>query len=214
MTRTPLVGPGVTTANSPVDEDVWREAVAIANIPTLLPVLVQMTGDRRWLEDPYRPSRTQGLGDDDSGGLPDHLQDQIRDAALGAVLEWQAGKPLAIPAPSDELLVEMMSVSLGGTVPCEYAPMISHERGVADERRSSNTQGDAADPPPGFSVLIVGAGVSGPCTNTVWTHPGMDTYYRNSKGRVVVNNPFKIIDYWQMTDTASLDDYRTGPRRS
>lgn len=162
MTHTTLVDPE-GTASPPADDDAWREAVAIANIPTLLVVLVQMTGDRRWLEDPYRPTRTKGLGDNDDGGLPERLQDQIRDAALAAIREWRAGKPLAIPAPSADLLVEMMSVSLGETVPPEYAPMIAHELGVADERRAASAGADAAGPPPGFGVLIVGAGVSGLC---------------------------------------------------
>jgi 4-hydroxyacetophenone monooxygenase len=39
----------------------------------------------------------------------------------------------------------------------------------------------------------------------VWTHPGMDTYYRNGRGRVVVNTPFRIVDFWAMT--------RMDPRR-
>jgi 4-hydroxyacetophenone monooxygenase len=42
----------------------------------------------------------------------------------------------------------------------------------------------------------------------VWTHPGMDTYYRNARGRVVVNTPFRIVDFWHMTRNADLDDYR------
>ena len=41
----------------------------------------------------------------------------------------------------------------------------------------------------------------------VWTYPGVDGYVRNSKGRIVVNNPFRIIDMWRMTDTADLSDY-------
>ena len=44
----------------------------------------------------------------------------------------------------------------------------------------------------------------------VWTYPGFETYYKNSKGRVVVNNPFRIIDFWTMTETADLGEYRLG----
>ncbi|MEA3216397.1 MAG: 4-hydroxyacetophenone monooxygenase, partial [Acidimicrobiia bacterium] len=42
---------------SPEHKQQFEEAVAIANIPTLLMVLVQLTGDTRWLEDPYKPHR-------------------------------------------------------------------------------------------------------------------------------------------------------------
>ncbi len=45
----------------------------------------------------------------------------------------------------------------------------------------------------------------------VWTYPGVDGYVRNSKGRIVVNNPFRIIDMWRMTETADLADYRLSP---
>jgi 4-hydroxyacetophenone monooxygenase len=47
--------------------------------------------------------------------------------------------------------------------------------------------------------------------NMVWTHPGMRTYYRNSRGRVVVNSPYRNVDWWYMTRAASLDDYLLEP---
>ncbi|WP_234807677.1 flavin-containing monooxygenase [Mycolicibacterium bacteremicum] len=43
--------------------------------------------------------------------------------------------------------------------------------------------------------------------NSIWTHPGMSTYYRNSKGRVVTNSPWKYIDYWRRTHEPKLTDY-------
>ena len=55
----------------PDEEQQFAEAVAIANIPTLLMVLVQLTGERRWLADPYRPRRPHGMGDNDTGQLPE-----------------------------------------------------------------------------------------------------------------------------------------------
>ena len=45
----------------------------------------------------------------------------------------------------------------------------------------------------------------------VWTHPGMDVYYRNSRGRIVVNNPFRIVDFWHRIRHADLDDYAVEP---
>ena len=41
----------------------------------------------------------------------------------------------------------------------------------------------------------------------VWTHRGMSTDYRNAKGRVVVNNPFRIVDMWKWTEQAEAEDY-------
>lgn len=47
----------------------------------------------------------------------------------------------------------------------------------------------------------------------VWTHPGMDTWYRNAKGRVFSVQPWRLVDYWQMTHDADLSDYVTSSRR-
>ena len=48
--------------------------------------------------------------------------------------------------------------------------------------------------------------------NMVWTHEGMQTYYRNSRGRVVVNLPYRNVDLWHMTEQPDLDDYVVQPR--
>ena len=45
----------------------------------------------------------------------------------------------------------------------------------------------------------------------VWTHPGMSTYYRNDKGRVVVNYPFRNVDLFASTSHVDLDDYLVEP---
>ena len=70
---------GALAGAGDIDQDAaFRAAVAIANIPTLLMVLVQLTGDTRWLEPPYAPERGRGLDDNDDGGLPDDVQAEIR----------------------------------------------------------------------------------------------------------------------------------------
>jgi 4-hydroxyacetophenone monooxygenase len=43
----------------------------------------------------------------------------------------------------------------------------------------------------------------------VWTHPGMQTYYRNSQGRVVVNFPWRNVDLFEMTKQVNLQEYLT-----
>lgn len=45
----------------------------------------------------------------------------------------------------------------------------------------------------------------------IWTHPGVATYYRNSKGRVVLATPWSLLEYWQMTHDVDLDDFETIP---
>ena len=45
----------------------------------------------------------------------------------------------------------------------------------------------------------------------IWTHPKLRTYYRNSRGRVVVNIPWRVVDYWEMLRDVDLEDYLCEP---
>jgi 4-hydroxyacetophenone monooxygenase len=150
--------------DGPASDQQIAEAIEIANIPTLLMVLVQMTGDQRWLEDPYRPTRNRGLGDNDDGGLDSHVQAEIRSNALEAINAWRAGKPMAVPAPPRQMLVDMLSVSVGENVPLEYADMMAHELGLDEGQESEAAAAPSgATVPDGFNAVIIGAGASGIC---------------------------------------------------
>jgi 4-hydroxyacetophenone monooxygenase len=41
-----------------------------------------------------------------------------------------------------------------------------------------------------------------------WSHPSVTTWYKNSKGRIVTNQPWRLVDYWKLTHHAKMDDYR------
>jgi 4-hydroxyacetophenone monooxygenase len=41
----------------------------------------------------------------------------------------------------------------------------------------------------------------------VWTHPGMNNWYRNAKGRVFAPMPWRLVDYWKMTQKPMMTDY-------
>jgi 4-hydroxyacetophenone monooxygenase len=136
----------------------FAEAIAIANIPTLLMVLVQLTGELRWLEEPYRPQRARGMGDNDTGALPEAVQAEIRQAALEAILAWRAGRPVAVPEPTSDLRLKMLSCAMSEKVPVEYDRIIAAEL-LLEERDVI----EKLPVPDGFEVLIIGAGVSGLC---------------------------------------------------
>lgn len=138
-----------------------REAVGIANVPALLMVLFQATGDGRWLEAPYLPVRGKGLDDHDSGGLTEQIQAEIREAATQVFLDLQNGKELAVPTPSPEVVVRMMSVCMGEEVPEVYGPMISTELARRLGVETEQTRMEAVPAPEGFRVLVVGTGVAG-----------------------------------------------------
>jgi 4-hydroxyacetophenone monooxygenase len=141
-----------------LDSTRLKNAVEIANIPTLLMVLVQMTGDDRWLEAPYRPSRLRGMGDNDDGGLSASAQAEVRSAAVDAILAWKAGAPVALPDPSGPMLVRMLSVAMSEEVPPEYGEMTAAQLG-----QTPFLHHDRIEVSEDFSVAIIGAGVSGLC---------------------------------------------------
>ena len=138
-----------------------RDALQAANVPTLLIMLVQMTGDKKWMESPFRPTRARGLEDNDDGGLTEKIQKRVRVAAYEAILEWRDGKPIALPRPSDRELVEMLGVAAGETVPEEYGPMIAEDLGLQPEGDRSDAASRTEPPPPGFRAIVIGAGASG-----------------------------------------------------
>jgi 4-hydroxyacetophenone monooxygenase len=46
----------------------------------------------------------------------------------------------------------------------------------------------------------------------VWTHPGVDNWYRNSRGRVVVITPWRNDAFWRMTRQANPEEYVFGAK--
>ncbi|QSE86094.1 flavin-containing monooxygenase [Rhodococcus koreensis] len=131
------------------------EALPSANIPTLLLLLYQFTGDSRWISAPYTLSKSR-WDDNDAGGLAPDLQAEVRAAALEAIIAWKNGTPIAKPRLTSDDIISMMSFSEAEPIPAEYAALMTHKL----------EQYSGATPEPiencgGFRVLIIGAGMSG-----------------------------------------------------
>lgn len=132
-----------------------RPALEVANIPTLVLVLAHLTGDGRWLEDPYRPKPGKVLDDNDSGGLPDDIQAEIRHAAYDVIVASEASG-VTFPDLEPSRVAEMLGVALVEEVPDEYGPLLAEELGVVsrDVDIDGSDKGD-------LSVVIIGAGLYG-----------------------------------------------------
>ncbi|GAA5063761.1 flavin-containing monooxygenase [Nocardia callitridis] len=154
-------GHGVGFGPDRLTEAEVRTAVARANIPSLLMVVFQTTGDEKWLAAPYLPTRGKGLGDHDSGGLDEVVQREIREAAVAAVLDLQNGVRPAIETPSPELTVRMMTVCMGEPVGAEYGQMLSLELARRAAPDSPHLAQEPLGAPEGFSVIVIGTGVAG-----------------------------------------------------
>ncbi|MEV1292855.1 NAD(P)/FAD-dependent oxidoreductase [Pseudonocardia sp. NPDC049635] len=142
--------------NNPVDRgsSTLADALEHANLPSLVPVLYQLTGDRRWLAEPFRPTRSRGMDDNDSGGFSPEVAAQIRTAVVSAVAAYEAGRPPAVPAPTGPALTELLELANGEEVPEEYAEMVAQDMGF-------ETHTPRVPPPNDMTVLVIGAGVSG-----------------------------------------------------
>jgi len=127
-----------------------NRAVRNADLRVLTMCLFQITGDRKWLNEPYLPQRDVRLVAPEDAGFSDAIADEIMEAAIA-----EFGSEPKITDPGDDLMVKMMSVCLGEPIPPEYAPMMREEMGMLS--RDVEWPDDALRP----STLVVGAGASG-----------------------------------------------------
>ncbi len=139
------------------------DAVRDADLRVLVMCLFQITGDRKWLAEPFLPRRDVRLVAPEDAGFSDEIAEQIWAAAAAA-----SGSKPAIDDPGDELMVEMMSTCLGEPVAPEYAPMMREEMGFI----SRDVEWPAAAEHP--SILIVGAGASGIIMGARLARMGLD----------------------------------------
>jgi 4-hydroxyacetophenone monooxygenase len=140
-----------------LDDAALEDAVQCANLPTLLMVLIHLTGDLAWMREEFRPKRASPQRLD--GGYDRTRAASIRAEALAALRAFRdRGAPLT-PLPEPALLAQMMSFSLGQDLPPEYVPMMLADMGLpsAGAAPTSPLTAAAGD----FHVLIIGAGMSG-----------------------------------------------------
>lgn len=131
------------------------EALPAANIPTLLLLLYQFTGDDRWLMPPFTPEKSR-WDDNDSGGLLPAMQEEVRVAALEAITAWRSGEPIARPKLTSDELIQMLSFSEAEPIPSEYGELMGYKL-----RRYSGEEAAPVGVPAEFRALIIGAGMSG-----------------------------------------------------
>ena len=48
--------------------------------------------------------------------------------------------------------------------------------------------------------------------NMVWAHGGVGNWYKNARGRVIANSPWRLVDYWAMTKEFKLGDFELSTR--
>jgi 4-hydroxyacetophenone monooxygenase len=158
------------TATIPGTDDDLRAALRDVNLPNLLMVMVQLSGDTRWMSARYVPqpivAPEGSMFADDSGGYADDVAAEIRAGALAILRKVRDGQ-LALPeVPSLETFNTMLTFSVAEPVPRDYAAMLLEETGLVDRdaqwrkalAQARNKQRRALDD---FHIVIIGAGMSG-----------------------------------------------------
>jgi 4-hydroxyacetophenone monooxygenase len=143
------------------DDDALRQALDDAHLPTLLLSLAHLTGERRWLQEPYRPTPPRGGDEHTSGGLVPAVQAQLKQDAHAVLSDLLAGRRQPAGDPEPEELCDMLSISLGkpGLLGPEHAGLMADELGVTSRAV------EIPDPPApeDFRVIVIGAGLAGIC---------------------------------------------------
>jgi 4-hydroxyacetophenone monooxygenase len=137
-----------------------RSALEAADPATLLLVLVQLTGDRAWLER-ARPHISGPMSYHET--MPDELRREIRDTLMSTLTEYAERNRDWPPLPEGELLIEMLGTAVGADIDADYAAMIredldpNHYPPGELARGSVPRRAGEAD----LDAIIIGAGMSG-----------------------------------------------------
>ena len=76
-------------------------------------------------------------------------------------------------------------------------------------------EGMAALEPTEEAQEVFNARVDETIKGLIWSHPKAKSYYKNSRGRVFLSCPYRLVDYWHMTRRPKPEDYRvTAPARA
>ena len=144
----------------PHDDDAIRTALEDAHLPSLLPALAQITGDRSLLREDLFPDTVTLAAE--QGGLSPEAQAAARELALETLAKWRDSGSVVAPPPSLAEVRGMMDFLIGDHVSDDYLPLLLEELAFADaDARAPEWNKDAIDAGRDMRVVVIGAGMSG-----------------------------------------------------
>ncbi|MFN3425251.1 MAG: FAD-dependent oxidoreductase [Novosphingobium meiothermophilum] len=187
------------------DEAALAHALDEANVPTLLAAYVHLSHDREMLE-AFAPHIRPAYSDPPTS-IPDALADELR-LKLRDLLT--TGRGIADRAPSDDLIQQIMSVTVGEPVEDEFIELVHDQCGFRPWIDRSRQPGRIA-PQTGFKVLVIGAGMTGMAAATKLREAGYEfvvieknpevggTWYENRYPGVGVDTPSHFYSFsWEI----------------
>lgn len=149
---------GLDTSKDNLTREQVLAAVEGAAVPVLLMVVYQVTGNRGWLDDRYRPHKFRGVAPRDTGGLSDEAQREVREAAVPVIEALLRGDTPALTLDDRDAMIEAASFFLGEPIDDRHAIILREELG---RRAQFPTEPPQSKAPTGFRAIVIGAGISG-----------------------------------------------------
>ena len=200
--------------NIPGGDEELRAALSDANLPTLLMVMTQISGDDRWLTERYKPEPIQvpegELFPNDTGNFDDEIAAEIRAAAFELLNQCKNSGDQLPSAPDVARMRQMMEFSTGEPVDDEFCAMLLEETNFVNRDEDWQTEIDklaGADSIQDFNVIVIGAGMSGICTGIKLKQAGIEytmieknaavggTWYENTYPDCGVDTPNHFYSY-------------------
>ena len=200
--------------NIPGDDNELRTALSDVNLPTLLMVMAQFSGDDRWLTDRFRPDPIQtpegSIFPDDTGNYNSDIATEIREEAFQLIRTLRDEGGNMPPTPDVKQMRHLMEFSTAEPLEDEFCAMLLEETNFVNRDNTWKPElekltGGAAGE--NFSVIVVGAGMSGICTGIKLSEAGVDytileknaavggTWYENSYPDCGVDTPNHFYSY-------------------
>ncbi|WP_142060107.1 NAD(P)/FAD-dependent oxidoreductase [Pseudarthrobacter sp. B4EP4b] len=149
--------PGILTAT----DDQLMSALEDADLPSLIPALAHLTGDMSLVNrDELHPAiRVEGAALAPQGGLSAQEQQLARNLAFDSIKKFRDSASSSARMDDPEQLRRLIRF-ITGDVAENYEPLLLHELGLG-EAAVSPAAPTTVEVPEDFSVMIIGAGMSG-----------------------------------------------------
>lgn len=158
----------------PADDTRLKQILEHANLPALVPALVQLSGDLGLIE--RFPAPSSPMMGAVEGNFSPADQAAIRAEAFRILRAHRDGDGRLPPVPNEATLRVLMNWCAGDAIPDHYVPLALEEAAFAepDPRRFVWKRRPSAEALSSFRVIVIGAGFGGICAGVRLGQAGID----------------------------------------